>query len=140
MASPTRVYRVHAQSPNVTARVMATRKMRSSWIVMPPHLYTLWGRYESTGWLAAPYRFATTACRRPRSPIVAMTRTIGAARRNARRTIAWNASDTAPAASTATTIAGSVAQPRSFTSSTNAMYAANVPTAPCAKLTRPEPR
>ena len=40
-----------------------------------------------------------------------MTRTIGAARRNARRTSAWNASDTAPAAITATTSAGSVAQP-----------------------------
>ena len=53
--------------------------------------------------------------------MVAITRTIGAARRSARRTSAWNASDTAPAAITATTIAGSVAHPARSLRSTNAM-------------------
>ena len=71
---------------------------------------------------------------------MAMTRTIGAARRSARRTTTWNSSDTAPAAKTAMTIAGSVAKPSLSFRSTNAMYAAKVPIAPCAKLTRPEPR
>ena len=72
--------------------------------------------------------------------MVAMTRTMAAAPRRARRTIAWNARDTSPAASTATPTAGHVDHSRSPASSTNAMYAAKVPTAPCAKFTRPEPR
>ena len=77
--------------------------------MIPPHLNTELGRYESTGWLATPYRFATIACNRPSSPIVAMTRTIAAALRSARRTSAWNARDTRPPATTATSTAGTVA-------------------------------
>jgi hypothetical protein len=49
---------------------------------------------------------STRACSRPSSPIVAITRTIAAALRNARSTIAWNANDTRPPAITATTHAG----------------------------------
>ena len=52
---------------------------------------------------------------------MAMTRTIGAALRSARRTVAWNSSDTRPPATTATTIAGNAAHSRSSTNSTNAM-------------------
>ena len=62
--------------------------------------------------------------------MVAMTRTIAAARRNARRTIIWNARDTAPAAITATISAGRVGHPSLPLRSTNAMYAAKVPIAP----------
>ena len=53
--------------------------------------------------------------------MVAMTRTIAAALRRARRTSAWNASDTRPAARTATAMAGQVPQPRSPWRSTKAM-------------------
>src|SRR3546814_11617685 len=67
-----------------------------------------------------------------------MTRTSGAAPRRARSTMAWKRNDTSPAARTAAPMAGQVDQPRSARS-TKAMYAADVPLAPCAKFTRPEP-
>ena len=104
----------------MTATVIPTSHSFSSWTVYCPHSNTSFGRYESTGWLEAPWRFSTTAWRSPSRPMVAITRTMAAAFRSARRTSAWNASDTSPAATTATPTAGHVDHSRSPARSTKA--------------------
>ena len=72
---------------------------------------------------------------------MAMTRTIAAARRNARRTSTWNSEGHRARGEHGDDDRGERRKTvvLSFRS-TNAMYAAKVPIAPCAKLTRPEPR